>query len=197
LAADKLCFGGSFNPIHFGHLRCAKAAALLGGYSQIVLIPSPNPRLKPAGYSLASPGQRLQMCRLAVEQDSLFQVDPIEIDRAGVTRTIDTVLALKARGWPVVNWLIGADQVRNLPNWIEAERLIDEANFVVMARPGQTFDWASLPAPFRKLESKIIPTPLIDLSATEIRARVEAGLPIEHMTPPAVVDYILQHNLYR
>ena len=137
------------------------------------------------------------MCRLAVEQDSLFQVDPIEIDRAGVTRTIDTVLALKARGWPVVNWLIGADQVRNLPNWIEAERLIDEANFVVMARPGQTFDWASLPAPFRKLESKIIPTPLIDLSATEIRARVEAGLPIEHMTPPAVVDYILQHNLYR
>jgi nicotinate-nucleotide adenylyltransferase len=137
------------------------------------------------------------MCKLAAEENPFFEVDDLELHRPGESYTIDTVRALKARGWGRVSWLIGADQLPALPRWREAEKLIEEADLLVMARPGWSFDFDSLPEPFRRLRSAVVAAPSIDISATDIRRRVRAHEPIDHLTPPAVARYIETHGLYR
>ena len=137
------------------------------------------------------------MCRVAVEGDSLFEVSDIELKRAGPSYTLDTVLALKSAGRQDIHWLIGADMLQMLPKWHRAEELVREATILVMARPGFEFDWALLPAAFAGLRHNIVEAPLVDISATEIRRRVRAGLDISELTPPAVVRYIQQRGLYR
>jgi nicotinate-nucleotide adenylyltransferase len=137
------------------------------------------------------------MCQLAVEADPLYAVDAIEMRRSGPSYTIDTVREFRRRGWPSVSWLIGADMLNFLPNWHDPYALLAEVNFVVMARPGYRFDWELLPEQFRKLRENVVEAPLVDVSATEIRERVARGESIDGLTPPAVVDYIREHGLYR
>jgi nicotinate-nucleotide adenylyltransferase len=84
-----------------------------------------------------------------------------------------------------------------LPHWHDPYALLAEVHFVVMARPGFAFDWQQLPEPFRKLQANVVEAPLVDISATEIRRRLAVGQPIDGLTPPAVVDYIKEHHLYR
>jgi nicotinate-nucleotide adenylyltransferase len=194
---QRLCFGGSFNPIHHGHLLCARAIAESAGFDRVVLIPSAQPPHKPITAELASPEDRLAMCRLAAaSQPELFEVSDIELQRAGRSYTIDTVRILKQQGWDRVHWLIGADMLRLLPNWYQPEALLREVHFVVMARPGWAFDWSSLPAAYRELEKNVHAAPQIDISATEIRQRLASGRSIEFLTPPAVIEYIRKRRLY-
>jgi len=84
---------------------------------------------------------------------------------------------------------------RFLPQWHQPGNLLAEVRFVLMARPGWSFDWLTMPPEYRHLENQVVPTPLIDISSTDIRRRVTAGKPITYMTTPAVVDYIRQHGL--
>ena len=121
----------------------------------------------------------------------------MELERSGPSYTIDTLRELRQRGWPEVNWLIGADQVAALPRWHEPTALLREANFLVMARPGWSFDWHSLPPEFRVLQNHVVEAPLIDISATDIRRRVRERQPIDHLVPPAVADYIRDRGIYR
>jgi nicotinate-nucleotide adenylyltransferase len=193
----RLCFGGSFNPIHYGHLICSRVVAQRGGFDQVVLIPSRQPPHKPGQTDLASPENRLAMCRLAVERDPLYAVDDIEMRRTGPSFTIDTIREFRHRGWGKVSWLIGADMLNYLPKWHEPYALLAEVDFVVMARPGFEFEWESLPEPFQKLRENVVSTPEVNISATEIRHRVARGEPIDALTPPAVVEYIMSHDLYR
>jgi nicotinate-nucleotide adenylyltransferase len=193
----RLCFGGSFNPIHNGHLACSKAVATKLGFGQVVLIPSRQPPHKPDQTDLASAENRYEMCRLAVQGDPLYTVDSIEMRRSGPSYTIDTIREFRRRGWASVSWLIGADMLNFLPQWHDPYALLAEVNFVVMARPGFDFDWQQLPEPFRKLEANVVEAPLVDISATEIRQRVARGEPIDGLTPPMVVEYVQQHGLYR
>jgi nicotinate-nucleotide adenylyltransferase len=192
-----LCFGGSFNPVHYGHLITSRAVAEAGGFDQVVLIPSAQPPHKPRQPDMADAVDRLAMCQIAMAGDPLFEVSDIELTRPGPSYTIETARELRRRGWPEVNWLIGADQVRDLPKWREPAALLREVNFVVIARPGRDFDWASLPKPFRGLEERVVPAPLVPISATEIRTRVRAGEPIDDLTPRPVVEYIRRRGLYR
>lgn len=192
----KLCFGGSFNPIHHGHLICARAVAEVAGFDRVVLIPSAQPPHKPYVEDLAEPAHRVQMCRLATEGDELFEIDELEITRAGLSYTLYTAREFRERGWDRVNWLIGADMLNDLPNWHEPLRLLDEVNFVVMARPGRTLDWQTLPAEYRALRARVMQAPLIDISASEIRHRVKAGKPISYLVPLPVEEYIRLHGLY-
>jgi nicotinate-nucleotide adenylyltransferase len=194
---QRLCFGGSFNPIHYGHLRCAAAVAQQARYDRVVLIPTGQPPHKPLDAHLAPATDRLAMCRLAIEQNPLFEVDDIEIHLPGPHYTVETAQELQRRGWPKVDWLIGADMARYLPNWHNPDRLLAEVHLVLMARPGWNFDWQSMPPKFRHLERQVVNAPLIDISSTEIRRRVAANESITDLTPPTVVDYIRTHNLYR
>jgi nicotinate-nucleotide adenylyltransferase len=195
-AMKRLCFGGSFNPIHHGHLICARAVAEQGGFDQVVLIPSAQPPHKPADTNLAAPIDRLAMCQLAVSGDPLFTIDDIELLRPGPSYTIETVRQFRQNGWPQVNWLIGADMAVYLPHWHETGSLLREVQFILMARPGWTLDLQAMPPEFRHLQQQIVPAPLIDISSTDIRRRLAAGQSIRYMTPPAVADYIAEKGLY-
>jgi nicotinate-nucleotide adenylyltransferase len=193
----KLCFGGSFNPIHHAHLLCARAVAEAKGFDRVVLIPSALPPHKLQTTELASPHDRLVMCRLAAEGESLFEVSDLEVTRSGPSYTIDTVRTLRRQGWDRVTWLIGADMVSILPKWHEPLELLREAELLVMARPGWSFDWEALPEPYRVLKERVVEAPLIDVSATTIRRRVAAGQSIRYFTPDAVCGYIAARGLYR
>jgi nicotinate-nucleotide adenylyltransferase len=194
----RLCFGGSFNPIHHGHLISGRAAAEALGASQVVLIPSAQPPHKPDCPELAEPYHRLAMCRLAAGMEpGLFEVEDVELGRTGPSYTIDTARELRRRGWPEVHWLIGADMLQILPKWHRAADLVREVRFHILARPGWRFDFATLPPEYRHLEQQVIDAPLLEISATEIRQRVAAGLSVQYLTPPAVAAYIHDHRLYR
>lgn len=193
----RLCFGGSFNPIHAAHLICARAVAESGGFERVVLVPSALPPHKLETTELAAPEDRLQMCRLAVAGDALFEVSEIEIARPGPSYTIETARALRRQGWDRVSWLIGADMVRILPNWHQAAALLREVELVIMARPGWSMDWGQLPEAFRGLAANVVEAPLIDLSATMLRRRVAAGRSIRYLTPDSVCDYVVARGLYR
>jgi nicotinate-nucleotide adenylyltransferase len=208
-----LCFGGSFNPIHRGHMVCAQFVAAQGGYERVLLIPNAQPPHKPDAVRIAPAADRLAMCQLAAEAENAkppidsaqgqrqaavrFEVDDIEMRRGGMSYTLDTARELKHRGIDPVHWLIGADMLMYLPKWHQPRQLLQEVDFIIMARPGWVIDWDRLPLEFRHLQSNVVAAPLIDISATEIRARAARGEPIDELVPAPVARYIAEHELYR
>ena len=197
-----LCLGGSFNPIHHGHLICAGAVAEAAGFEKVLLIPAGQPPHKPQQADLADSSDRLNMCRLAIQGRSgggsvVFDVCDIEIYRPGPSYAIDTVRELKNSGWQQVHWLIGADMLNYLPNWHQAAALLSEANFVIMARPQVLIDWNALPGEFATLKKNVVEAPLVQISSRDIRRRVRDGRSIDYLTPPAVIEYIGARGLYR
>lgn len=192
-----LYFGGSFNPIHHGHLICARAVAEAQRYERVVLMPSSLPPHKPESADLAGAGDRLAMCELAVAGSELFRVSDLELNRAGPSYTIDSIRALSRANPGKVHWLIGADMLMFLPKWRQPIELIQEADLIVVARPGWAIDWRALPPEYRKLQANVVEAPLIDISASDIRRRVALRKSIEYLTPPAVWRYIADHSLYR
>lgn len=193
----RLILGGSFNPIHHGHLLCSRTVAEQAGFDRIVLLPSGQPPHKPPDAMVAAAAHRAAMTQLAVQGDPLFEVDDLELARAGPSYTIDTVRTLAARGKAEIHWLIGADMLLFLPHWHRWAELLREVRFLVMARPGWTIDWTLLPRECQALQANVIPVPQVDISASDIRRRVLAGLPIEYLTPPAVCRYIHDHQPWR
>jgi nicotinate-nucleotide adenylyltransferase len=196
LSFQKLCLGGSFNPIHHAHLICARAAAEATGINEVTLVPTAIPPHKP-GNDIATAEARFAMCTKAVEGVAGFEVDDREVRRGGASFTIDTVRQMKADGIARLGWIIGSDMLNYLPKWREATSLLQEVEFVVIARPGITLDWPNLPAEFQKLKQNVIEVPQMDISSTEIRQRVANRLSIDYLTPPAVCRYIAEHRLYR
>lgn len=196
-----LCFGGSFNPIHNGHLLCAQSVASCAGYDQVLLIPNAHPPHKPDTPDLAPASDRLAMCHLAaafMRRDGVtFDVSNIETRRGGPSYTIDTAQELQAAGFALpIYWLIGADMLMYLPKWHRVEDLLTMVHFVIMARPGWTIDFSKLPKTFQHLQGQIVPAPTVDISATDIRRRVKVGEPIHDLVPPRVAEYIATHRLY-
>lgn len=195
--AHSLCFGGSFNPIHTGHLICAGAVAKTLGFVRVLLIPSAQPPHKPAGPELAPADDRLAMCRIVAAADARFDVADIELHRAGPSYTIDTIRQLKAEGMATVHWLIGADMLRFLPQWHRPLEILAEAELHIMARPGVDLDFDSMPEAFRQLKDRVVRAPLVDVSATDIRRRIREGLPVDDLLPAGVAEYIARRGLYR
>jgi nicotinate-nucleotide adenylyltransferase len=193
-----LYYGGSFDPIHFGHLRCSKAAAEAGGFGRVVLIPSWQSPLKTGTSGIGrTTVDRLAMCKLATNADPFYGVDDLEVMRTGTSYTFDTIAAIKNRGESEVNWLIGADQLTSFPRWCRATELVKAAHFVVMHRPGHPIAWEELPDWMRPLRRNVVDIPLVDASSTEVRRRVRAGEPIDDLVPPAVAGCIRDKHLYR
>jgi nicotinate-nucleotide adenylyltransferase len=184
-------YGGSFDPVHLGHLLVAQAACEEFGLDRLCFIPAAQSPFKP-GTNPAPAGSRLQMLRLALAGQPRYEVDTQEIARGGVSYTIDTVRDYRRR-FPGAQlfWLIGADHVAKLPQWRDAEELAARVEFLVIPRPGEPA--VPFPAPFRGEMLKGFP---LGVSSSQIRARVKAGLPIELLTGPAVAEAIRANRLY-
>lgn len=190
--------GGTFDPIHFGHLAIAEEARVLLQFDEVLLIPAAQQPLKQAGHQ-ASPLQRLEMTRLACADNPHLQVSSIEIERQGPSYTVDTLEAFAQTGVGELFFIIGADAVAELYRWYAAARVIALAQIVAVARPGAVFDpqllEQRLPGVGKRLTS--LAGPALDISSTSLRQRVAAGKPIRYQTPQAVVEYIEQHRLYQ
>ncbi len=184
-------FGGSFNPIHLGHILVAQAAREECELQRLVFIPAAQSPFKPDG-TLAPAQERLRLLRLALSGYSQYDVDDQEIVRGGISYTIDTVREY-ARRFPQGQfyYLIGADHIAQLPKWREADELAQRLEFLVIPRPGEAL--TPLPPPFRGQPLRGFPTAI---SSSQIRERIRAGLAIDQLVPPPVAEAIRNNRLY-
>jgi nicotinate-nucleotide adenylyltransferase len=184
-------FGGSFDPVHLGHLLVAQAAVEELGLDKLFFIPAAQSPFKPENPP-APAAVRLRLLRLALAGKTNFEIDELEIQRGGVSYTVDT-LRDYARRFPAAQlfYLIGADNAAKLNQWSEPDELAKLAEFIAVPRPGG--ETAGFPPPFRGRMLKGFP---FDVSSSQIRARVKAGLSIEYFVPPFVAGAIRNAQLY-
>lgn len=191
-------FGGSFDPVHTGHLLAVQDAREALGLDRVVFVPAAVSPFKTDDLP-ASGEHRAAMLEAATADLPWAEVNRIELERDGVSYTIDTARALAAER-PKAQWtlLIGMDNLRSFHKWREAEELIDLVDVVTLARPGSRRPRTlSLPPRLEmKMLARIIRSRRIDISSTEIRQRVRAGKAINNLVPAAVLDYIRRHRLY-
>ena len=202
---DIVLFGGTFDPVHHGHLIVARAVAECRGVGRVTLVPSGTPPHKhPAR---ASAPQRLEMLRLAAEGEDWLQISDVEVSRAGLSYTLETLGTL-ARAHPDdrLHWIIGADMLADLPRWRRAKEVVEAAEILICVRPplDQRLEaiFADLEAEFdgnvvERLRRNVVHTPLIDISSTDIRRRVAEGRSIRYLVPESVRKYITDQGLYR
>lgn len=214
--------GGSFNPIHNGHLTIAHQVFERLQLTRVLFIPTGDPPHKQSG-SLAPAGTRLKMVELAIAETPFFEVSAIEINRVGKSYSIDTIREVQSQYGPSWNlfFIIGLDAFLEFSTWRAPEQLLRLCHFVVVTRPGQSFQSLSkmplLSNPdaqaLRQLDAgtldqveiavpessglTCVPLSPCLISASEIRRRVQCGLPLANMLPPPVESYILQHSLYQ
>ena len=184
-------FGGSFDPVHLGHLAVAEAAAeALGDGATIRFMPAREQPFKRAAHQ-ATPEQRAEMLALAAGDNPRFQVEQVEFGLPVPSYTVRTLRALGEREpGNRFTLLLGADAAQDLAGWWEVEGLPALADVVVFARPGAA-------VPRHPLIRRVIEVPAIALSATDVRERVRAGRSIRYLVPEAVREYIAAHGLYR
>lgn len=184
-------YGGSFDPIHTGHVLVGQAAVEELELQRLFFIPAARSPFKPDQQPAPSE-QRLALIRLALAGRPDCEVDEVEIQRGGTSFTIDTVRYFQQR-FPAAKlfYLIGADNVPGLPKWREAAALAELVEIVVIPRPGQ--EQIPLPPPFR---GRYLEGFSFGVSASQIRARIMAGKTIAHLVPPAVAEAIRNNRLY-
>lgn len=185
-------YGGSFDPVHLGHLLVAQAALEELELNRLVFIPAAQSPFKP-GTTPASATARSRMLRLALVGRTEFEVDELEIHRGGVSYSIDTAREFQRRH-PAAEllWLIGADHVATLPQWRDASGLAELVEFVVIPRPGEAPK--QLPVNFCLRHLKGWP---LKVSSSEIRDRIWAGKPCHGLLPAGVGEVIALEGLYR
>ena len=187
-------FGGTFDPPHVGHLLAASDAIEALSLDRLVLVPAARQPLK-TGVDVTPPAHRLEMTRLLADGDPRLTVDPIEIERDGLSFTVDTVAEYARRHPGDERWLLlGEDAAALLPQWREPERVASLARIAVLARgdrgAGDADAGSAIPATWLR-------TRRVDVSATEVRERVRRGLSIRGFVTEAVAGYIERHRLYR
>lgn len=187
-------FGGTFDPIHLAHLILAERAREELALDAVLFMPALIPPHKGNGRRIAAPEHRVAMVERAIADNPGFLLSSHELDRGGVSYTVDTLLYLR-RVCPdaALTLLIGGDSARDFHTWREPERIAGLASIAVWARPEAELPAEVIPgAGYRRIEA-----PLVGLSSTEIRDRVARGRSIRYMTTDGVVEYIENHGLYR
>jgi len=192
--------GGTFDPIHVGHLILAEEVRARLNLAEILFVPAGQPWLK-VDSPISRAEHRVEMVRLAIADKPYFKLSTIEIERAGPTYTVDTIAELKARlgAGDELYFILGWDNLAQLPLWREPSRLITMCRLVAVPRPGYPLpDLKALAAIIPGLSQRVtlIDKPEVAISATEIRDRVARGLSIRHLVPEPVDEYIRQHKLY-
>lgn len=194
--------GGSFDPVHLGHLAIAEAAREEHDLEKVLLIPAGRPPHKRG--DLAPAADRLAMVRLAVEGRPGLEASDIEIQRPGPSYTVDTLEHLK-QALPEADlfFIIGTDSLHEFFGWRNAKRILELARLVIVTRPGwrADFDPASFPGVpaevIRRIESDRVEIPGVPAESTRIREAARRGEPIDGDVPASVAEYIRRHGLYR
>jgi nicotinate-nucleotide adenylyltransferase len=211
-------FGGTFNPVHYGHLRSAEEIRRKFGLDRIFFIPSGNPPLKRK--ELAEAAHRYAMVKMAVRDNPSFEVLDIECVRPGKSYTVSTLeQLLKKYADADLYFMLGVDAFLDIPNWREPERILSLTNFIVLSRPGKNF--ADLfHSPYLGMKKAILtsldrgesescmtvlkggkkafltPVTPLGISSTDIRKCVKKGFSIKYLLPAVVESYIISHNLF-
>jgi nicotinate-nucleotide adenylyltransferase len=196
-------FGGTFDPVHFGHTKVAQVAVESIGAEALVFVPAKCSALKTKPQ--ASDRHRLNMIKLAVEDLQNFHTSDCELKRSAPSFTMETLneMQKKLGRNAEIYWLLGADTIEELPRWFRILDIIDECNLACMYRAGfdppdfSKFEHLLGHQRVEKLQKNIIKTPLVDISSTEIRQRCAAGQGITEIVHPAVAEYIRIHKLYQ
>jgi nicotinate-nucleotide adenylyltransferase len=185
--------GGTFDPVHHGHLVAASEVAHNFALDEVIFVPTGEPYQK--DYRAVSPAEdRYLMTVIATASNPRFSVSRVDIDRSGPTYTIDTLRELRAAAGPQdeLFFITGADALAKMLTWHDVDELFGLAHFVGCTRPGHRLSGAGLP------EGKVslVEIPALAISSTECRARVEAGEPVWYLVPDGVVQYIAKRGLY-
>jgi nicotinate-nucleotide adenylyltransferase len=190
--------GGTFDPIHIGHLAIAEEARVALQLERVLFIPAGHQPFK-GGRHGATPEQRLAMVQLACASNPAFAASPIEIMRPGPSYTATTLEQLAAQHPGLFHFILGIDALAELHRWRSAARIVELARIVGIARPGHTPNLdpvrAALPLLNQRLD--LIEGPRLELSSSDLRQRIADGQPIRYLTPDPVVEYIEAQRLYR
>ncbi|HEY3117396.1 MAG TPA: nicotinate-nucleotide adenylyltransferase [Chloroflexota bacterium] len=192
-------FGGTFDPIHVGHLFIAQEAAATMLLDRVLFVPTADPvhRLVPP---VASQADRGEMVRLAIADNQSFEFSSVELDRPGPTFTIDTLRVLaQLHPKQTLYFIVGTDSLAELPQWREPAQILELARIVAMARPGRDkVDLEALEAilPGARRRVCVVQSPGLDVSARDIRARIAEGKPVRYLVPEPVREYIQKRGLY-
>ncbi|MCY2929956.1 MAG: nicotinate-nucleotide adenylyltransferase [Planctomycetota bacterium] len=198
-------FGGTFDPVHHGHLIVARAIAERGGFARVHLVPAFQPPHKTTARATAE--QRLAMLTLAIADEPRLAVCSIELDRPGPSYTYETLEALRAQHGPdtPLHWVIGADMLEELHLWRRIDRVLELARLIVAVRPpwdqrleglleGLSAKLGAQAA--QRLREGVIRTPLLEIASRDIRERILRGRAIRYLVPAAVEGYIRANGLY-
>ncbi len=215
MAERIVLFGGTFNPIHHGHLIVARAVAEHLHFDRVTFVPAAVSPHKtgpgPGGGGLppgeAGGGDRLEMLRRAVAGEELFDVTDVELKRRPPSYTLDTLVGVRDRHGleAALYWIIGADMLDELPTWHRVGEVLEMATIITAARPPYSRRLPQTLAKLRarlseeevsRLASAVVPTPLVDISSTQIRHRVRDRRSVRYLTPDPVIDYIANRGLY-
>ena len=202
--AGILLFGGSFDPVHHGHLIVSRFAAEALGVGRVVLIPGASPPHKQQT-ALSPAADRIELCHLAVHDDPLFEVSDWEAQQPGPNYTLHTARHFREARPPGTDlyWLIGMDSLAELSSWYRVGELTALCKLVTVGRPG--FQWPSRSEltglisaeRIAELEAHTLASPLVEISATEIRARIRSGQSIRYLVPDPVRAAIEKRGLYQ
>ena len=192
--------GGTFDPIHYGHLVTAEIACKHFNLDEVVFVPTGNPPHK-VGQKVSDPEHRFRMTLLATVNNPHFSISDIEITREGFSYSYDTVQYFKEKYENEIDiyFITGADAVNEITTWSRFDQLIKECNFIAATRPGYSLSGLAKNEDFPKaLLSKLnfMQVPALSISSTDIRKKVVSGEPIKYLLPEPVENYIYKNGLY-
>lgn len=192
--------GGTFDPVHLGHIQIAEEARKSLDLSEIIFVPAGQPPFK-SDYPITPAEQRLQMLHLAVARKPYLKISTVEIERPGPSYTVDTIAELKHRysGDDEIYFILGWDSLEQLAGWREPSRLIRMCYLVVVPRPGSPPpNMESLEASIPGISQRLVflERPNVDISSSAIRELAVRSAPINNLVPGSVAGYIREHNLY-
>lgn len=189
--------GGTFDPIHYGHLAAAEEARAKLGLREVVFVVAGVPPHK-LDEEITPAEDRYAMVELAIASNPHFSVSRIDIDRPGPSYTVDTIALLRQKWTEEIYFIMGMDSLMEIDTWHQPQRLIQLCRLVAVERPGFVPDLERLEAalPGITARTEIIDMPEVDISSTDLQRRVREGLPIKYQVPPDVEEYIHKHRLY-
>jgi nicotinate-nucleotide adenylyltransferase len=192
--------GGTFDPIHNGHLALAEEVGLRFSLDEVIFVPAGQPWLR-MDNPLSAAAHRVQMVRLAIAGEPHYKLSTTEVERAGPSYTVDTIAELSTQldKGDQLFFILGWDNLSELPRWHEPSRLVKICSLVAVPRPGYPppdLEVLAAAIPGLARSVTLLEAPYVDISASEIRRRVSRGLSINHLVPGPVADYIQEHGLY-